>query len=158
YFENPGTGRFLDRSAASGIASAGLGALVAADYDRDGLVDVLGGQRKLALLHNYGDGTFTDVAAQAGFVASPSVLFLLPQMAAFDYDDDGNPDVAGLTYNGGIFLLHNDGHGIFSDALPGSGIDNSRKGGNALAVGDYDNDGDLDLFVTGIGAATSRDR
>ena len=74
----------------------------------------------------------------------------------FDYDDDGDPDVAGVTLNFGIFLLRNEGDGTFANALAESGIDNSRKGGFALAAGDYD--GDLDLFVTGIGESTDSDR
>jgi subtilisin family serine protease len=160
FFENQGDGTFSDRRLASGIWDERMAGFAASDYDGDGLTDILGGgSDQLRLLRNNGDGTFTDVASAAGFEIGPglapgSVLGLL----TFDYDDDGDPDVAGVSWNHGIFLLRNEGDGTFANALAESGIDNSRGAGNALAAGDYDGDLDLDLFVTGIGAETDSDR
>jgi hypothetical protein len=47
-------------------------------------------------------------------------------------------------------LYHNDGHGHFTDVTPGSGLDVSLYG-MGVAVGDYDNDGLPDVFITAVG-------
>ena len=87
----------------------------------------------------------------------------LPGAVAFlDYDGDGYPD---LVFVGGTAwpwsaprrgspgtgaLFHNDGSGHFTDATRGSGLDVPMLG-MAVAIGDYDNDGRPDIFVTGVG-------
>ena len=67
-----------------------------------------------------------------------------------DYDNDGWPDLF-LAENGDyrVALLHNEGNGTFTDRRPnlGSHIVRKLKGGGSI-FGDYDNDGDLDLYVT----------
>ena len=92
---------------------------------------------------------------------------LLPEtmgggVAFFDYDSDGHPDLLFInsTYWPGhvpdgkslptLALYHNDGHGGFTDATAGSGLDVSLYG-MGVAVGDYDNDGLPDVFVTAVG-------
>jgi subtilisin family serine protease len=153
-FENTGSLPYVDRGVASGIANKPLGPMLTVDYDGDGWLDVLGGVRQLVLLRNNGDGTFSDLTAAANFRVAVGQQNLVHDMLAFDYDDDGDPDVAGVKDAHGIFLLRNQGDGTFVDATSAAGIDNSRRGGWALAAGDYDNDGDLDLFVTGIGPSS----
>ncbi|MFQ5495544.1 MAG: FG-GAP repeat domain-containing protein, partial [Phycisphaerae bacterium] len=100
FYRNPGTGRFQDASASSGCDQQ-LGGLncMGTDYDNDGLTDVLilrgawlfdDGRIRNSLLHNEGDGTFTDVTRRAG-LADPA----MPTQAAVwaDFDNDGDLDL-----------------------------------------------------------------
>ncbi len=111
---------------------------------------------------------FTDVTESSGIrfrhYNDSSPRRLLPETmgsgaAFFDYDGDGLPDAylvnggpleedKGLRPTGALF--HNLGQGRFQEATAGSGLEQVFYGMGA-AVGDYDNDGDIDLFVTGVG-------
>ena len=115
---------------------------------------------------------FTDITVAAGLnfthfnAASPEKL--LPETmgagAAFlDFDNDGDQDLLLLngkpwpwvTWGGPLPTLKlyaNDGSGRFSDVTAGSGLDVSVMGMGA-AVGDFDNDGLADVFVTGTGSS-----
>ena len=161
-FRNKGDGTFEDISHAAGIdRSAYTKAVVAADYDNDGYVDFyvsnLNGDN--FLYHNNHNGTFTDVALQAG-VQKPWQSF-----AAwfFDYDNDGWPDLfvtsyyvsvdesirsyLGLTPNAETMKLYkNMGDGRFHDVTAEVGLDRvfMPMGSN---FGDIDNDGYLDIYL-----------
>jgi hypothetical protein len=121
------------------------------DYDRDGRLDVLlingaplpgyhGPTPHLALYHNNGDGTFTDVTKKAGL----DVTLYGMGAAIGDYDNDGWPDLY-ITAVGHNHLYHNE-HGHFVDvtAHAGVGMDGFCTGAAWI---DYDHDGRLDLFV-----------
>lgn len=71
-------------------------------------------------------------------------------IAIFDYDNDGFLDVAIASAHGATNLYHNNGDGTFTDMSVGSGLDKCVNS-FALTVGDYDNDGFPDLFVTRLG-------
>src|SRR5262245_4776608 len=165
-FHNQGRGRFLDVTSRAGIPAGRWGSMpTVADYDRDGFLDVYVarmGDHELSsprpsydasngvrgtLLHNRGDGTFADVSVRAG-VDSPGW-----DMAAAwgDYDGDGWPDLYVANEFGGNRLYHNEGDGTFSERAASSG---TVDGGSAMGVdwGDYDSDGDLDLFVSNMHA------
>jgi len=114
---------------------------------------------------------FTDVTAASGvtFVQNdggvpdqPSPSTLGSGVAVIDYDGDGAPDLffvngvtcpwldPGGTHHSTCALYHNDGHGHFTDVTAAAGVGLSFSG-MGVAVGDYDNDGRADLFVTGVG-------
>jgi enediyne biosynthesis protein E4 len=130
------------------------------DYDGDGypdlyVVDVAGplsdtpeqfakspgGNR---LYHNNRDGTFTDVTEKAG------VGFKGVGMAAAwaDYDNDGLLDLIVTSYDR-IVLYRNNGDGTFTDVTKKAGLDKYRGFWTGAAWGDYDRDGNVDLFICG---------
>ena len=130
----------------SEMQPVGAGVLVF-DYNGDGLddaylTDSLGPN---ALFRNNGDGTFTDVAWQAGVADADGHS---NGGCAADYDNDGDQDLY-VTNHGHSRLFRNEGDGTFTDVSGGSGVadpDLSLKS-TGCAWGDYDRDGLLDLVV-----------
>lgn len=136
------------------------GGVAVIDYDNDGKMDLFftngasfPEMKKTSpayfncLLHNNGDGTFTDVTAKTGLDGAE--LGFCFGVAVADYDNDGYEDLF-VCSAGENALYHNNGDGTFTNVTAGSGLD--RKPENLLSVGaawfDYDNDGLLDLIVT----------
>jgi enediyne biosynthesis protein E4 len=146
------------------------------DYDRDGLLDLyVGSYVQLepdgplycnvgtvksscapqayqgspnALYHNNGDGTFTNVTKAVG-VYQPNGKNLA--VGAGDYDNDGWPDL--FVANDGIpaYLFHND-HGKFTETAASADMaynqDGKEMAAMCVSLGDYDNDGWLDLYIS----------
>ena len=158
YLENDGTGHFTDRTAEAGLAglTGGLN-MVHADYDNDGLPDVLvlrgawrfeAGRIPNSLLRNLGGGRFEDVTEQVGLLSAHPT-----QTAAFgDYDGDGWLDLfIGNESQPGApahpcELYHNEG-GTFREVASRVGADvvGYVKG---VAFGDADGDGLPDLYLS----------
>jgi hypothetical protein len=149
-YENVGGGQFINRAEAAGVINTwGRGRSMAwADFDRDGYVDLLDGNLKtdLVLYKSNGDGTFTDVTAQAGLGQ-----IRYNECAFTDYNNDGFPDIfctASLPFSPPRdALFKNNTDGTFTDVTNQAGI-LGLVDGRAIAWGDYDNDGDLDLFIS----------
>ena len=166
YYRNRGD-RFEDASVLS-HADDQLGGLncVAADYDNDGDMDVLvlrgawlneDGRIRNSLLQNNGDGTFFDVTRRIG-LATPAY----PTQAAVwgDFDNDGDLDLyignegtseappKGRNYPAQLY--RNNGDGTFTDIAESAGVTNDRYA-KGVTTGDYDNDGDLDIYVSNLG-------
>jgi enediyne biosynthesis protein E4 len=145
------------------------------DYDRDGRLDLyvgsyvdLGNKRYCmlgevlsscppseyrgspdALYHNNGDGTFTNVTAKAN-IYQPAGKNL--SVGAADYDNDGWPDL--FVANDGIdaYLYHNERNGTFKEIGVVAGMALTAQGRTmaamCISLGDYDNDGWLDLYIS----------
>ena len=69
-----------------------------------------------------------------------------------DYDGDGNLDLYATNWGSAVSssfnaLYHNGGDGTFTDVATSAGVDNGKNNSTAAAFADYDNDGDLDLYV-----------
>ncbi len=166
FYRNEGDGTFADASDSSRLNDqlGGLN-LIGGDYDNDGDTDLFvlrgawlfdDGRIRNSLLNNNGDGTFSDVTREAG-LADPAYP---TQAAAWaDFDNDGDLDVYVCNESRmphdpkGDFpsqLFRNNGDGTFSDVAVSAGVTNDRycKG---VAAGDYDNDGDMDLYVSNAG-------
>ena len=138
------------------------GGVAAGDYDNDGDVDlfiVRGDIGPNLLYENLGNNTFEDVAVQAGLAYTKSTTenYAHSGPGFADMDGDGYEDL----FIGGVFgapakIFRNNRDGTFSDASEGSGIEamNARYTISS-AFGDYDLDGDLDMFLSHWG--TPRD-
>ena len=135
------------------IETTGTGVAIF-DYDNDGWPDIFlvngttlegfpaGKEPTNHLYRNNHDGTFTDVTAKAGLVASGWGQ----GVCVGDYDNDGWDDLY-VTYYGKNRLYHNQ-HGVFTEAAEKAGVAGTGKAwGSGCAFVDYDRDGKLDLMV-----------
>ncbi len=142
-FANAYYPKFLDDSLRFKMIRYGPGGITAADYDNDGFYDLFVPDGVASrLFRNRGDGRFEDVTARAGLSGLDGV-----SVGVFaDYDNDGHKDFfVSRTFNPNQ-LFHNNGDGTFTDVTAGSGID-ADCCTTVASWGDYDNDGDLDLYV-----------
>jgi len=127
------------------------------DYDNDGAQDLLfvnsaawpwhpspgKAAASLTLYHNDGKGNFKDVTASSGL----DISFYGMGVAVGDYDNDGLTDIF-VTGVGGNHLFRNSGNGKFEDMTAPAGLgDSTNEYSTSAAWVDYDNDGQLDLFV-----------
>ena len=127
------------------------------DIDGDGLVDLLVTDLSYgALYRNNGNGLFTDITESSGAAGAMAGKGSWGA-ALFDYDNDGDLDivVADGTAEELILqyplLLENDGKGHFRNAGPEHGkYFSTKRSGRALAVCDFDNDGDQDIIISHV--------
>jgi hypothetical protein len=172
-FRNDGRGGFTEIGLTSGVAvnpearpEAGMGTDWG-DYDRDGLMDIIVCNfqwESCRLLANQGDGFFEDRTFLSG-LGEPTYATLTFGTDFFDYDNDGfldlfianghvDPNIGIIDKGGPDYaqhdqLFHNNGDKTFDDLSEQAGLEHNRpKVGRGSATGDYDNDGDLDLFVS----------
>ncbi|HEY1349415.1 MAG TPA: CRTAC1 family protein [Ktedonobacteraceae bacterium] len=124
-------------------------AVAAADFNNDGFVDVFvsssGRNTPCHLFRNNGDGTFTDVAVQAG-VADLNQEGGVMDAVWGDFDNDGWPDLYIVKWSAPNRLFRNNRNGTFSDITLSSGT-GYRGNGNAAIWFDYNGDGLLDLYI-----------
>ena len=145
-YRNRGDGTFIETTAQAGLGEddyTNIGLWF--DYDRDGDVDLFVSRwndRPHRLWRNNGNGTFTNVAAQAGLANT-----VKGQGAALaDFNNDGFLDLYLASDNAPNLLLRNNGDGTFTDIAAQAGVDDARRSVDC-AWGDFDADGAMDLYV-----------
>ncbi|WP_026232261.1 FG-GAP-like repeat-containing protein [Neolewinella persica] len=143
---------FRDVSEAAGIDAKAIDPIIMAggavwfDYNNDRYPDLLltNGKATTSLFRNNWDGTFADVSESAGLLNVAGTMGAV----SGDFDNDGFADLfittMKSTHNR---LLRNNGAGRFIDVSVSAGITETSFGASA-ATGDYDGDGDLDIYVT----------
>ena len=152
-YRNDGSGSFTDVSAApvndgSDARGAGWG-----DVDSDGDLDLYLANTSGAtnqLFRNDGGGSFTDIT-----VSPLDDVGYGTQVALADYDNDGDLDIYVVNQSTTAVpnrLFKNDGSGTFTEVGGTAGVDDSGDGRGG-AWGDYDGDGDPDLYVANNGGA-----
>jgi enediyne biosynthesis protein E4 len=175
-YHNNGDGTFTDVTEAAGVQNNHFGVGAAfLDYDRDGKLDLFVGNylkfdpnskkpyysaeafagpldyegEASRLFHNNGDGTFTDVSEKAG-VANPAGRAM--GVTVGDYDNDGWPDIYIANDAMESYLYHNNHDGTFTNVAVEQGVAYGTNGDTPSAMGpilaDYNNHGELDLFVS----------
>jgi enediyne biosynthesis protein E4 len=159
FYRNEGNGRYVDMTAIAGIAgkARGMGCL-AADFDRDGRMDVLvaNDAEENALWRNKGDGTFENVALQWGLALNGDGQSEANMgIARGDTDEDGLTDVIITHFFGEHHTLWrfrplSTGLALFVDETneAGLGQDSRPTTGWGISLADFDHDGHLDLGVT----------
>lgn len=171
-FENRRDGTFKDVTAQTGMTSH-VNALsaIAFDFDRDGDIDIYLGSyfpdtnmfdldRKNVLhdswetsrnggnnvlYRNEGEGRFVDATKQVGLEDTGWTMAI----GHADYDNDGWQDVYVANDYGPDKLFRNTGKGRFEDVTQRAIGTDTKKGMNA-EFGDFDNDGDFDVYVTNV--------
>ena len=162
-------GKFTEIAQEAGLSDSLISSdAIWLDYDRDGFLDLYVGhldypeanEANNSLYHNNGDGTFVEVTSATGLdvewytADSPHIgEGTSSGMVSADFNDDGWPDLYVSVEGWPSRLFFNDGRGHFYDATTsdvggGSGVDVGP------AVGDIDNDGDLDIFQPAVGWKT----
>jgi hypothetical protein len=136
------------------IVESMSGGVALIDYDGDGWLDIYftgapsvameleGKNARSALYHNNHDGTFTDVTEKAG-VGTPCWAM---GAAVGDYNNDGRPDLI-VSCFGGVVLYRNNGDGTFTNVTKEAHLDKDTGWATGVTFGDYDGDGNSDLFV-----------
>jgi hypothetical protein len=179
-YRNKANGTFEEVGLLAGVAVSDDGAEQAGmgtdfgDYDNDGWLDITKSNFSFQytnLYHNEHDGHFTERSFKAA-VALPTTPLVRWGTKFLDYDNDGWLDIViaaghvyphlihspagGETYDQHRLLLRNLGDGTFADvsAQSGPGILQERSS-RGLAIGDLDNDGDLDVVVVNIDSTPS---
>jgi len=169
-YHSNGDGTFINRTKHAGIGDTGYGiGCCTGDFNNDGWIDLyVTNFKENVLYQNNGDGTFSDMTQEAG-VDCPSWS---ASCAFIDYDRDGNLDLYVVNYLdfrladhkicgnalrpdcgpsaypcAADTLYQNNGNGTFTDVTEQVGVFNPNGKGLGIACGDYDNDGNTDIYI-----------
>ncbi len=152
-YRNEGNGRFVDVAATVGIVNRGTTRQPAfVDFDNDGDLDLFVAFRdRPNTLYRQEAGRFTDVAHQLGIADSRKTVGVV----WFDWEQDGDLDAFVASQDGdanGFFVQSNGRFLDLADSLRLSAKGRTTTEGSVgTAVTDFDNDGDLDLYVANYG-------
>jgi hypothetical protein len=173
-FVNQGGGKFEEAGLPAGVAyseagkpRSGMG-VDATDYDNDGWQDLFVAnidQEFFSLYHNQKDLTFTD---EPGEIAPTTQLLSGWGLKFFDADADGDPDLflvnghpddmiekrmPKVRYKEPPLVFENTGRGFRNTSAQAGAVFSRSFSGRGMAVGDYDNDGRLDVLISNNGEA-----
>ncbi len=162
-YHNNGGKVFEDRGTQSGVGFNQMGEATIsmsvdfADYNNDGLMDLFVSDNAYCSLHqNRGNGVFSEMSYKAG-IAVACGQFVGWATSFFDYDNDGDLDLFKVNgelkhlYGQEDQLFENNGDGTFTDVSTQRGAYFQEEHvGRGACFGDYDNDGDVDVYVSNL--------
>ena len=145
FYRNDGGGTFTDQTGGAPLNDSGTARGISwGDYDTDGDLDIyLANAAQANVLMRNDAGSFVDVSSTAGVNdggASHGTTWA-------DFDNDGDLDLYVTNAGTADKLYINDGDGTFTDGANVSGATDGTSLTYGVAVGDYDNDGDLDIYL-----------
>ena len=170
-FANRGKGKFEEIGMLAGVGVSTFGkprsgmGVDAADYDQDGWIDLFEAnvdQEMFSLYHNDKDEVFSDVSNPNG-IGTATRLMSGWGLKFFDYDNDGNIDlflcdghpddlvdkrIEGVTFLERPLLFRNNGKSFENVSAQGGAIFSKPLAGRGLALGDFDNDGAVDVLIS----------
>jgi hypothetical protein len=170
-FKNRGNGKFEEIAALAGVAYSEFGrprsgmGVDSADFDQDGRMDLFVANidhEKYSIYHNNGDETFDDYADQTA-VGKATRLMSGWGLKFFDYDNDGNLDLMiangnpddliasvhpDVSYREPLMLFHNDGKTLLDVSADSGPVFSRPLSARGLAIGDFNNDGAIDVLVS----------
>jgi hypothetical protein len=162
-WHNEGGKKFVDRGTMSGTAFSQAGEATVsmsvdfADFNDDGLLDLfVSDDSYCSLYENMGNGIFSDKGVSSN-ISMAAAQFVGWSSSFIDYDNDGDVDI--FKTNGALKHLYgqedqmfqNEGGGKFRDVSLELGKYFSEEDvGRGACLGDYDNDGDLDIFIVNL--------
>lgn len=154
---------FTDRGVMSGTAFSQAGEATVsmsvdfADFNGDGLLDLfVSDDSYCSLYENLGNGLFSDKGISSG-ISMAAAQFVGWSSCFIDFDNDGDADI--FKTNGALKHLYGQEDQLFENLGNGKFADNSLKFGSyfqrelvgrGACTGDYDNDGDLDIFIVNL--------
>ncbi len=175
-FVNQGGGKFIETGTEAGVAYGATGkarsgmGVDSTDFNQDGWQDLFVAnldREDFAIYQNNHDGTFDDLAVQTG-IAKATKLMSGWGLKFFDYDNDGDVDLflsngnpddlinllhSEVTYEEPLILFHRNGK-AWEDVSAKSGpVFRTPMSARGLALGDFDNDGAVDVLITVNGGA-----
>jgi len=155
-YHQQSNGTFTEVTLASGLNASWGGSgdghrsgITAGDIDNDGFLDLYlnDWNGRAWLYHNNRDGTFTDITVASGL---SDAEFEYHQPVMYDFNRDGWTDIlVAVDFHTPNQLWINQGDGTFEDQAAAVGLDNSMTD-MGIALGDYDNDLDMDVYITNI--------
>src|SRR5947207_2636647 len=173
-FINKGHGKFEEVGLSAGVAYSEAGSprsgmgVDATDYDGDGWQDLFVAnidREFFSLYHNQKDLIFTD---EPGEIGTATQMLSGWGLRFFDYDNDGDPDLFlvnghpddfiemrtnGVKYKEPLLMFENTGRAFKNVSAQSGAVFAKDFSGRGMAVGDFDNDGDLDVLVSNNGEA-----
>ena len=171
-FINKGAGKFEEVGLPAGVGYSNAGkprsgmGVDSTDYDGDGWQDLFVAnidQEFFSLYHNEKDSTFTD---QPGEIASATQMLSGWGLKFFDYDNDGDPDLflvnghpddfvemrnSRVKYKEPLLIFENTGRAFKNVSSQSGAVFAKEFSGRGMAVGDFDNDGDMDVLISNNG-------
>ena len=130
-----------------------------ADYNKDELIDIfISDDNYCSLYQNLGNGVFADNSYSSG-ISVAAGQFVGWSSSFFDFDNDADPDL--FKTNGELKHLYGQEDQVFENLADGNFRDTSvelgpyfqeEHVGRGACLGDYDNDGDIDIFIMNLNA------